>query len=120
MKKITALFFLCLVLHSIALVHAQEEPNFVTCRACKTVQTFTIVFGIYFGIVLYIHVSRWYLAAGNAHRRMETRGYAFTTLKILGSVYLAIYILAFIAGLFGVLILGPHETLQGCDAVCLV
>ena len=121
MKKIAALFFLFLVLHSIALVHAQtEEPNFITCRACKTVQTFSIVFGIYFGIILYIHTSRWYLAAGNAHRRMETRSYVFMTLKILGGVYLIIYILAFIAGLFEILILGPHDAVQGCEAVCLV
>ena len=121
MKKITALFFLCLMLHSIAFVHAQaEEPEFITCRACKTVQTFSIAFGIYFGIVLYIHVSRWYLAAGNAHRRMEVKGYIITTLKILGGAYLIIYILAFIAGLFGVWIMGPHETMRGCEAVCLV
>jgi len=101
--------------------YAELEGNdFITCRACKTVQTFSIVFGIYFGIILAIHTSRWHLAAGSAHRRMETRGYVFMTLKILGSVYLTIYILAFISGLFGVWIMGPHETVQGCEVACLV
>ena len=121
MKKIAALFFLFLMLHSIALVHAQaEEPNFVTCRACKTVQTFSIVFGIYFGIILSIHTSRLYLAAGNAHRRMEVRGYVLMTLKILGSVFLFLYIVSWVSGMFGVVILSPHETMRGCEAVCLV
>lgn len=120
MKKIAALFFLLLMLHSVALVHAQEEPNFITCRACKTVQTFSIVFGIYFGIILSIHTSRWYLAAGNAHRRMEVREYVFTTLKILGSVFLFLYIVSWVSGMFGVVILSPHETMRGCEAVCLV
>jgi len=121
MKKLSILFLLYLMLHFTMLAYAEaEEYDFITCRACKTVQTFSIVFGIYFGIILSIHTSRWHLAAGNAHRRMETRGYVFMSLKILGGVYLIIYILAFIAGLFGILILGPHDAVQGCEAVCLV
>lgn len=122
MKKISALFFLCLMLQSIALVQAEtEEPDFVSCRACKTVQTFSIAFGIYFGLVLTIHCWRWVLAEGNAHRRMELRGYIITSLKIIGGVFLIVYVLGWLLGYFsGSVILSPHDTMRGCEAVCLV
>ncbi len=95
-----------------------KEPGFLTCRACKTVQTFSIVFGIYFGIILIIHLWRWILANGNAHRRSEVRGYILTTLKIIVGVFLIVYLITWVGGLFGFVILSPHETLRGCEAVC--